>query len=89
MALYEAKSGSIEKARQLISQALAIAPKEPDVLTDAVEVYTLAGERQMALDYLKNAVQSGYPRFELEANPELASLRSDPRYREMMAKAVP
>jgi hypothetical protein len=54
-----------------------------------VEVYTLSGEQQKALDCLKKAVQAGYPRFELEANPELAGLRSDPRYREMMAKAVP
>jgi len=35
---------------------------------------------------LKSAVQGGYPRFELERNPELDSLRNDPRYREIMAE---
>jgi tetratricopeptide (TPR) repeat protein len=89
LALYEAKSGSLKKARLLIGQALAIAPKDPDVLSEAVEVFALTGEQQKALDYLKNALQSGYPRFEVEANPELAGLRSDLRYREMMAKAAP
>ena len=87
LASYEVKSGGLEKARQLIGQALAISPKDADVLNEAVEVYALAGERQKALDCLKNAVQAGYPHFELEANPELAGLRNDPRYREIMAEA--
>jgi tetratricopeptide (TPR) repeat protein len=87
LALYEAKSGGLEKALLLIGQALAIAPKDVDVLSEAVEVYTQAGEQQKAFDCLKNAVQAGYPHFELEANPELAGLRNDPRYREIMAQA--
>jgi eukaryotic-like serine/threonine-protein kinase len=87
LAMYEAKSGGLEKARLLIGRALAIAPSDLDVLIHAVEVYTLAGEQRKALDCLKSAVQGGYPRFEIEANPELASLRSDPRYREIMAEA--
>jgi hypothetical protein len=36
---------------------------------------------------IKGAVQGGYPRFELERNPELDGLRKDPRYREIMAEA--
>jgi tetratricopeptide (TPR) repeat protein/predicted Ser/Thr protein kinase len=83
----EAKSGVLEKARLLIGQALAIAPKDVNVLNEAVEVYALAGEQPKALDCLKGAVEGGYPRFELEVNPELASLRNDPRYREIMAEA--
>jgi tetratricopeptide (TPR) repeat protein len=87
LALYEAKSGAPEKARQLIGKALALAPKDVELLGQAVEVYTITGEQQKALDCLKNAVQGGYPRFEIEANPELAGLRSDPRYRRIMAEA--
>jgi eukaryotic-like serine/threonine-protein kinase len=87
LALYAAKSGALEKARQSIGRALAIAPKSVDVLSKAAEVYALAGEEQKALDCLKSAVQGGYPRFELEANPEFAALRKDPRYREIMAEA--
>lgn len=87
LAMYEAKSGDLAKARALIGQTLAIAPKDVDVLSLAVEVYTLAGEQQKALDCLTSAVQSGYPRSEIEANPELAGLRNNPRYREIMAEA--
>ena len=87
LAMYEAKSGGLEKARTLIGQALAIAPKDGEVLSSAMEVYTLAGERQKALDCLKSAVQGGYSLSELKANPELAGLRNDPSYRELMGGA--
>jgi len=87
LAVYEAKSGNLEKARPFIGRALAIAPKDVDVLSCAAEVYTLAGEQQKALDSLTSAVQAGYPRSEIEANPELAGLRNEPRYREIMAEA--
>lgn len=86
LALYEAKSGALDKARQSIGRALAIAPKNVDALSKAVEVYALAGEEDKALDCLKGAVNGGYPRFEIEANPELARLRRHPRYRAIMAQ---
>ena len=87
LALYEAKSGELEKARLSIGQALNLAPKDVNVLSMAAEVYVVTGDRQKALDCLKSAVQGGYPRFELEHNPELDGLRNDPRYREIMAAA--
>jgi tetratricopeptide (TPR) repeat protein/TolB-like protein len=87
LAQYQAKSRELEKARQLIGRALEIAPKDVDLLNQAAEVYAVTGEEQKALDCLKSAVESGYPRFEIEANPEFAGLRNDPRYREIMAEA--
>ena len=86
LAQYQAKSGELDRARQSIGQALAIAPKDMEVQSMAAELYAVTGDQQKALDCLKNAVQSGYPRFEIEANPELGSLRKDPRYREIMAE---
>jgi tetratricopeptide (TPR) repeat protein len=65
VALYEAKSGALEKARQSIDQALALAPKDVNVLSMAAEVYAVAGDQQKALDCLKGAAQAGYPRFEI------------------------
>src|SRR5215831_8137948 len=87
LALFEAKSGEPEKARQPIGQALALAPKDVNVQSMAAEVYAVTGDQQKALDCLKSAVQGDYPRFELEHNPELDGLRNDPRYREIMAAA--
>ena len=71
LAMYEAKSGELAKALALIGQALAIAPKDAEVQSNAVEVYALVGEQNKALACLRSAVQGGYPRSELKANPEL------------------
>jgi Flp pilus assembly protein TadD len=87
LALNQAKSGEVEKARQSIGQALALAPKDVNVQSVAVEVYAVTGDKQKALDCLKGTVESGFPRFQMEANPELDGLRNDPRYREIMAAA--
>jgi TolB-like protein len=87
LAQYEAKSEDLEKARLSINQALNLAPKDVNVLIMAAEVYAVTGAQQRALDCLKGAVQGGYPHFEIEANPEFAELRKDPRYREIMAEA--
>ena len=89
LAMCESKSGEPEKARHSIARALVVAPKDVDVLSMAAEVYAVTGDEQNALECLKSAVQSGYPRFELEANPEFNGLRNDPRYRETMGKGKP
>jgi tetratricopeptide (TPR) repeat protein len=89
LALYEAKSGDLEKARQPIGKALALAPKDVNVMSMAAEVYAVVGDRQKALDCLKAAVHGGYPRFEIEANPEFNELRNDSRYREIMGIGKP
>jgi eukaryotic-like serine/threonine-protein kinase len=86
LALFEAKSGSLEKARQYMARALGIAPKDVNVLSMAAEVYAVTDDEQKALEYLKEAIQDGYPRFEMERNPELDRLRENPKYREIMGE---
>ena len=81
---YQAKSGAPDKARQLINRALTIAPKDVVLLGQAAEVYAVMGDAQNALDCLKSAVQAGYPRFEIEANPEFTKLRENSKYREIL-----
>jgi serine/threonine protein kinase/tetratricopeptide (TPR) repeat protein len=88
LALYEAKSGSVEQARQHMARALGIAPKDVNVLSEAAEVYAVTGDEQKALEYLEEAIQGGYPRFEMERNPELDRLRENPKYREIMGEAT-
>jgi eukaryotic-like serine/threonine-protein kinase len=86
LAMCESKSGELEKARHSIARALVIAPKDVELLSMAAEVYAVTGDEQKALDCLEGAVYGGYPRFEIEANPEFAELRNNPQYREIMGK---
>jgi serine/threonine-protein kinase len=63
LALYQAKSGAVKKARQSIGRALALAPKDVNVLSEAAEVYAVVGDPQKAFECLKGAVHGGYPRY--------------------------
>ena len=63
-----------------LRRALALAPKDVEVLATAASAYERLGERAAALAALGNAVAGGYPAELIERDPGLAGLRSDPRY---------
>ena len=83
MALYLARSGSVEKCEQILARVLGLAPKAPDVQFRAGLTYELIGQRKPALQALLRAVQLGYPVKFIEAAPELVALRRDPDYQVM------
>jgi hypothetical protein len=64
---------------------MAIEPEAAEVLRQVALVRLAAGERERALDLLERAVLRGYPASELERDPELARLRSDPRFGRILA----
>ena len=47
-------------------------------------VYELAGQRDLALEALKSALQAGQPLEEVRHEPALINLRKDPRYRALV-----
>jgi eukaryotic-like serine/threonine-protein kinase len=78
LAWYLAKSGDISGALAELSRLGVLA--ESDALFRATIVYELASDRVKALDALGRAVRAGYSMHEATHEPELATLRSDPRY---------
>lgn len=76
LAEYYALTGNHPLARQRIETALALSPKAPEIQAGAAEVYELLGERQKALAYLKQSLESGYPRLRLQMSPVLSKLIS-------------
>jgi len=50
-------------------------------LFTAALVYEIMGHREMALQAIANAAKAGYSVEEIDKEPELRSLRSDPRYK--------
>jgi hypothetical protein len=50
----------------------------------AALVYELTGDRTRALSALERAMRAGYSSHEITNEPELAKLRSDPRYAEIV-----
>ena len=82
IALYHAHLGEAAEADTFISRALAVAPHDSDTLFTSALVYEIIGNRQKALAAVSAAVAAGYSLEEVEKEPELRALRSDPRYQE-------
>ncbi|HEY5798919.1 MAG TPA: tetratricopeptide repeat protein, partial [Burkholderiaceae bacterium] len=80
MGLYAARIGDKGKSALLTKNALAIAPKDPDVHFRSGLAYELNGQRDDALAALIRARELGYPQHLIDTNAELVDLRRDARY---------
>jgi tetratricopeptide (TPR) repeat protein len=88
LAHYYSRTGDANRAREYLATALKASPNDVDILLIACLVRLDAGEQQESLKWLDKAVHSGYPREQLTANPELASLRSEPEFARLVQEAV-
>jgi eukaryotic-like serine/threonine-protein kinase len=88
LALYHSRIGDTVGARKYLGTALQAGPNEVDILRIACLVHLEAGEQQESLKWLEKAVHAGYPREQLVANPELASLRSEPQFARLVEESV-
>ncbi|MGC8758993.1 MAG: protein kinase domain-containing protein [Bryobacteraceae bacterium] len=83
LALYYAKTGKAAPARERLATALRLAPKGPEIRAAAAEAYELLGERDNALEQVREAVALGCPRQRLERNPSLEALLAEARARRL------
>lgn len=83
LALYDAHLGRKKEAETLISQALRLSPTDSDALFTSALVYEIIGNRNRALEAIELAVKAGYSVEEINHEPELRALRSDPHYRHL------
>ena len=85
IALYYAHLGRSQEAENFINRALEASPNNSDTLFTSALVYELIGRREQAWKAIQAAVKSGYSLDEVEKEPELRGLQSDPRYRQWVA----
>jgi serine/threonine protein kinase/Tfp pilus assembly protein PilF len=78
-----------EQARSLkvLDQALALAPKDANVLYRAALVHERLGNRAKALQWLEAALNQKYSQDLVERSRELAQLRTDSRYTELIRRS--
>jgi len=76
--------GQAARARELLDQALVLAPQDVSVMFDASVVYEQLGDRPLALQLISRAIKGGYSRDLIEKSPTLAQLRHDPRYQALL-----
>jgi eukaryotic-like serine/threonine-protein kinase len=87
LALYLAKSGDAEGALKELALVSAAPKLSPGDYFKMAICYEVLEKRDLALRALQDAVRGKYSMREIRNEPELASLRSDVRYHEMIAAA--
>ena len=80
LAMYLAKSGDKAGALDELKLAQPARGNQPDLLYVSATAYELCGERDKALDALARGVKAGLSLADVKKDPELISLRADPRY---------
>jgi serine/threonine-protein kinase len=80
LASYLAKSGDKEDALKELKPVEQASKKEALTWYRSAVVYELCGQRDKALQALLSAVKAGQSLGDIKNDPELTSLRADPRY---------
>jgi eukaryotic-like serine/threonine-protein kinase len=81
---YYAAVGDADHGLPLLRQAIALSPENPDTLFRAGEGYEILHQRGQAIRFISQAIALGYHESELERSPELAALRTDPRFQQAL-----
>ena len=77
--------GQVDKGLEWGDRALALDPDDAGVLYNVACLNAVGGEPERALDLLEHAVENGFGHKEwIEHDPDLASLRTNPRYQALL-----
>jgi serine/threonine-protein kinase len=72
--------GQKSRARAFVSRALQLAPRNANVAFFAATVLEDLDQREAALSHLGRAIELGFSMSDIEREPTLVRLRTDPRY---------
>jgi tetratricopeptide (TPR) repeat protein/TolB-like protein/predicted Ser/Thr protein kinase len=86
LAGYYAELREPKKALPLLRRAVALASTDMQLLGRSATVYEELGRRAQALRLLEKALQGGFLPTELQHDPEMKSLRADPRCKRLLAR---
>jgi len=85
LALYLARRGDRDEALTELARLETTAGKDARARYRMLEAYEAIGARDKALAALGQALRGGFPSEEIRLDPELLSLRADPRYHKLVA----
>lgn len=72
-----------------LEAALALSRDDPEILNKVGEAYEKLGERSKGLEYFREALRKGLTLDDMELNPDLRSLLSEPSARRLLQGAMP
>jgi tetratricopeptide (TPR) repeat protein/TolB-like protein len=85
IAAFEAKLGMASEAVAHATQAVAIAPRDPDVRYKLAVVYAVGGRTSEALRALREAIALGYKAAEANADYDLAGIKGSAEFAQIIA----
>jgi Flp pilus assembly protein TadD len=80
LAAFEAKLGLKKEATDHAEQAVALAPKDPEVQYKRAVVAALIGDRATALRVLETALSLGYKAADASIDYDLSSIEASPEF---------
>jgi len=80
LAVLFAKDNRGAEALSQIQIALALAPHSQSVLSDVADAYELLGNRRLAIRYLQQALLNGMPVADMNTDPYVRDVLSDPSF---------
>jgi serine/threonine-protein kinase len=81
LATFYAADKLSDKASLKIKTSLALAPDDPNVLSNVGEAYEFLGDRAHAIEYVEKSIAKGYALEDIRNTPGLQGLVSDPRFK--------
>lgn len=72
------------RARELVEQALGLAPENINIIVRAGVVYERIGDRGRAISLISDGINMGFPVSIIEGLPELHGLLEDPEFKEVV-----
>ena len=87
--LYYAKNGDAKRGLDFIRKARAIDQNGNELLYQQAVVDTLAGQKDDAIESLKEAFQKGYSATLAKNDPEFTPLQVDPAFAKLLAQFGP
>jgi serine/threonine protein kinase/tetratricopeptide (TPR) repeat protein len=81
LALLLARKGYRDSAQEHIRAALAMAPKDLNVLAEVADAYEVLGDRTQAIHHLELAISNGFPVQQINGDSVLKKVSADPRFR--------
>ncbi|MDH3903298.1 MAG: tetratricopeptide repeat protein, partial [Xanthomonadales bacterium] len=82
-ALY--RLGRVNEAEEWMSTSLANSPRNSELIYNAASFYSMAGDTDKSLDYLRQAAESGcFNLTWLEQDADLDHVRNNPRFKEII-----
>ncbi|HEU5458696.1 MAG TPA: tetratricopeptide repeat protein, partial [Terracidiphilus sp.] len=81
LAILYATDKQKDKALSKIQTSLALAPDDPNVLSNVGEAYEMMGNRKQAIKYIELCIKHGFSFSAIQGDPDLQALLADPRFK--------